>query len=71
MSKSEIELDDGKNIIFPKMPDTITFQADEVKIGSDNLCLSFEELPWDMTKIKKLEFRNMKGDTVFIYLKKE
>ena len=47
--------------IFPKESDTITFLANEICIGSDHLCLKFDYIPLDLSKINKLVFQNMDG----------
>ncbi len=46
-------------------PSTLTFEADTIFIGSENLCLGFKDAPWNMEKITKLVFKM--GDKIYTY----
>ena len=50
-------------------PSTITFEADTIFIGTENLCLGFKEekVPFNMEKINTLVFKM--GDKIYTYKK--
>jgi len=53
----------------PEKPSTITFEADTIFMGTENLCLGFkdEKIPWNMEKIVTLVFKM--GDKIYTYKK--
>ncbi len=67
---NEIKMDPNLVIKEPE-PHTITFHADEFTIGADRVCVAFEDIPFTLETIKTLVFKNMKGDKVFTYEKKD
>ncbi len=48
---------------------SITFNANEICVGSEFLALKFKELPLDLTKIKTLVFQNMDGSEIHEFKK--
>ena len=46
---------DTMTVTMPKNPDKITFEADEIMIGTDRLCM-FGDWGIDFEKIQTLEF---------------
>ena len=69
---NEIKFAGGdSNLLIDPEPHTITFHADEILISADRVCLGFEDMPFNLKTIKTLEFKNLKGDKTFTYVRKD
>ena len=71
MSAEESKIKFAENSMIHPDPHTITFNADEVTIAADRVCLGFEDIPFTFETIKTLEFKDIKGNKTFTYVRKD